>query len=309
MAFKVHSALALATLGVGVGFFACGPSASDDEPITPAATSSVVPVTSAPATTTAAVTTGETPPPAAPNACDGPGDTYVSQSLNSGICETTAPPNCLINEFATNFMCPETPGVGECGDCCWGDDTSLSGGPISYQGESSEITYTHGTDSVIITGTSADYAGFGLWFGPCTDASTWDGLEIQVTGDLGGGQLFVQLQTDENYPIEDGKGACDWAAAGATEAEKWNVCSNAQVEVTGVTVDGLTPYRFKWADFSGGKPNTGAPDPRQLRGIQVQIGCAPPEAEGDAGASSAPAAPCAFNLELHDLRWYKEEAL
>lgn len=306
MAIKIYSALALAAFGVGGSFMACGPAADDSDPTPTPTTTTGMPVTSAPGTTTTAdpgtSTAATTTAPAEPNDCDGPGEGYVSTILNDGVCETTAPPNCIINEFAANFQCPTTGSVDGCTECCWGDDTSLTGGPISYQDVDSTITYTHEDGLVRLTGSTSSYAGFGLWFGPCTDASMWDGLEIQITGDLGGGQLFVQLQTDENYPAETDKGSCPWT----DEAEKWNVCSNPQVEVEGVNADSLNPFRFTWSDFTGGQPNSDV-DPRQLRGIQIQMGCAAPE--GDAGVASSPAEPCAFNLELLDLRWYKAPAL
>lgn len=304
---------------------ACGPSASDDP--NPPATSTTAPPP--PATTTGMTgTTGTTtppPPPGVPNVCDGPGDAYVPLELNA-TCTTAAPPNCIVNELAATFACEANGsplGVGECSECCWGDDTSLSGGSFTYDddgvdGMASTVAYTKGTESITLTGTAVEYAGFGMWFGPCTDASMWDGLEIQVRGDLGGGQLFVQLQTDENYPIGDGKGACDWEAEGYDDSTKWNYCTNGQVEVLGVTADNLMPFRFTWAEFTGGGPANPTVDPRQLLGVQVQIGCPPPDAEGDTGAdtgsvagdTSAPAAaagPCNYNLELLDIRWFKSE--
>jgi hypothetical protein len=318
MASKIYQGLALAVIGTGGAFVACGPSASDG-PNPPASTSTVTPP---PVTTTSATDTTSTSvtPPATPNDCDGPGDAYVPQDLNGGTCTTTAPPNCLVNELAANFACEggvTGPGVGDCSDCCWGDETSLSGGSFTYDdGAGGSIAYTKGTDSITLTGTAVDYAGFGMWFGPCTDASTWDGLEISVRGDLGGGQLFVQLQTDQNYPIGDGKGSCDWETEGYDDSTKWNYCTNPQVEVTGIDANSLAPFRFKWADFTGGAPNNPTVDPLQLLGVQIQIGCAPSAAEGDSsgdtsgdtGASSAAAVPCNYNLELLDIRWYKEAA-
>jgi hypothetical protein len=241
----------------------------------------------------------------------------------NATCTTTAPPNCIVNEMAATFVCESGvngPGVGDCSTCCWGDDTSLSGGSFIYDdGAGGSIAYTKGTESITLTGTAVDYAGFGMWFGPCTDASMWDGVEIQVRGDLGGGQLFVQLQTDQNYPIGDGKGACDWEAAEIAEADRWNYCTNPQVEVSGVTADNLMPFKFTWAEFTGGKPNNDTVDPKQLLGVQLQIGCAPPAAEGDSSgdtgsaasdtsAAAAPAVPCDYNLELLDIRWFKNEA-
>lgn len=313
MATHVYQGLALAFLSAGVAFVACGPSASSDDP-TPSTTVTTPP--SAPTTTTSSTTTTATPPPATPNACDGPGDAYVPQMLNNGICETAAPPNCLINEFSANFMCAEgNPGVGDCDTCCWGDDTSLSGGAFTYKdGASDEPSYTHGADSIIFTGTATEYSGFGLWFGPCTDASMWEGIELQITGDLGGGKLVAQLQTDQNYPMEETKGSCDFVALGADEDTKWNVCTNPQADVGEITADGLAPIRLPWSAFTGGAPVSEV-DPKQLRGIQIQVGCGGEEDDTgssagstDTGASSAaPAGPCTFNLEVHDLRWYKTE--
>jgi hypothetical protein len=328
MAIRVHSSLTLAALGVGVAFMACGPSAETNPTPNPSTTGPVAPVPTngpdpnvAPTGVTPGVAptdvaptgvaptgvspTDVAPTPSEPNECDGPGDSYVSTLLNEGACETKAPPNCLINEFATTFQCPSTGGVAECSSCCWGDETSLTGGDIKYQNgdDDSTMEYTATGTSVTLSGSTASYAGFGLWFGPCTDASTWDGVEVQIKGDLGGGQLMVQLQTDENYPKEDGKGACDW---GTDEANKWNICTNPQVEVTGVDATSENPFRFTWAEFSGGKPNDKV-DPRQLRGIQLQVNCPTPEPAGDGGVAPE-SAPCAFNLELMDLRWFKNVA-
>ncbi len=233
--------------------------------------------------------------------------------LNGGVCETTAPPNCLVNEFAAAFEC-----TGNDGDePCWGDDTSLTGGMFTYQNSETDtqpestIEFTKATDALTFTGTSTEYAGFGLWFGPCTDASSWDGLEIQVTGTLGGGELFVQLQTDQNYPMGDDKGSCAYT----DEDTKWTECSNPQFKLEGVTADGLNPVKIPWSSFTGGKP-VDAVDPKQLRGVQVQVGCdiATADSTDSSDSSSSdssdttprPTAPCAFSFELHDLRWYKE---
>src|SRR5690606_26924426 len=147
--------------------------------------------------------------------------------------------------------------------------------------------------SLDISGPVMTYAGWGHWFGPCVDASHWEGLEFTISGTLGGeeGQLTVQLQTDENYPIEGGsepKGACDFA----DEATKWDECKNPEFIVNGVSTDAAT-YRIPWAEFTGGKPNDGV-DARQLRGVQFQINC------GDADTT------CDAQLQMHDLRFYKE---
>lgn len=305
----------VSTFGIAL---ACGPSTSDPgtntvSPSSSASSTSSVSTSSAAPSSTTETTSAEA------NACDGPGDAYVSEMLNDGICETTAPPNCLISEFAENFGCAEgNGGVGDCSECCWGDDTSLSGGAFTYVDSisGSEIEYTVASGAVTFAGTSNDYAGFGLWFGPCTDASMWTGLEIQVTGDLGGGALFVQLQTDQNYPTDGEKGSCTFTS----EDEKWNECTNPQFKVETVTADGLSPIRIPWASFLGGKPNDGV-DPKQLRGVQIQVGCdlgevgssdssatsdsAAPASTSAAETSAAPM-PCTFNFQLHDLRWYKE---
>jgi hypothetical protein len=312
MAIRMITGLGLAASALGLAFVACGPSTSEPGPNTSASStdssSTSAPVTSTAATTSSAAETSN----AGPNACDGPGDTYVSEMLNDGNCETTAPPNCLINEFAETFGCDgDISGVGTCSECCWGDDTSLSGGQFTYKDSiadyapiTSSIEFTQGAASLSLTGTAVEYAGFIMWFGPCTDASTWDGVELQVTGTLGGGQLFVQLQTDEDHPDQ----ACPHG-----EDDDWEVCGNPQYLVAeGITTDGLTPIKIPWAQFTGGKPNPDV-NPKQLRGIQIQVGCALATADSsDATSTSSdssepkPTEPCAFNVEVHDLRWYKD---
>src|SRR5690606_33095609 len=115
MASNIHQGLAIALLGAGVAFIACGPSASDDP--NPSATTPTPTVPPPPAGTTSttgtATPTPPTTPPGTPDVCDGPGEDYVPLELNGGTCTTTAPPNCIVNEFAATFACEDggnTPG-------------------------------------------------------------------------------------------------------------------------------------------------------------------------------------------------------
>src|SRR5690606_17784994 len=104
MAIRVHSSLALAALGVGVAFMACGPSAeSNPSPPGPSTTGPIttvptngpdpnIPPTDVAPTGSAPVGVGPTdvtPTPIEPNECDGPGTSYVPTMLNDGVCETT----------------------------------------------------------------------------------------------------------------------------------------------------------------------------------------------------------------------------
>lgn len=232
--------------------------------------------------------TTDTVEPSLPNSCDGPGDSY-EEIVIADSCTTSAPPNCLINQFDDTYEC--TGGSEE----CWGDDTSLTGGSFTYTDGANDSTIETSLEDgfLSLTGESYSYSGFGMWFGPCLDASSWDGLEIQVTGDLGGGELVVQLQTDENYPIEDDKGACMFES----EDSRWTDCANSQTALEAVTADGLAPIQLTWDQFSGGMPNDEKPDARQLRGIQLQFNC-------DEDTTDVP---CVFDVQLLDLRWFKAE--
>src|SRR5690606_25394008 len=90
----------------------------------------------------------------------------------------------------------------------WGSDVNLTGGSFGpYMGDNTEefdFVVDPAEENLHITGTVNDYAGFGMWFGPCTDASGYSGIQFDVSGTPGeAGSLVLQVQTSENAPIDE----------------------------------------------------------------------------------------------------------
>lgn len=181
----------------------------------------------------------------------------------------------------------------------WGNDESLTGGTHSYSaGTGLTATVTDGALHLTGTVPAGDYAGLVFWFGPCYDASIFQGVTLRLSGEVTDASLFVQVQQAKNYPIdtENEKGQCEFSS---TETQ-WDECKYAQVEVEIPAGGGVLEYA--WADFSGGLPETTLAS-NELLGIQIHVqDCAPPE-EGNGGASTA-ATGCPVDLVIDDLMFY-----
>lgn len=193
-------------------------------------------------------------------------------------CSYTAVPNENITDFASWSSGGE-----------WQvDDMSLSGGSFEYTGESSTIAATHDADAenMHIEATVEDYAGFGLWFGPCSDASAFEGIEFTISGTLGSeGSLDFQVQTSRNYPIDTAnkKGECE-----GTFSDGCGFNTKSSIVVT----DTAEVVQVRWEDLVGGQPLASL-DPSELLGIQWQFNC-PSDAEE----------PCEVDVVIDDVKFY-----
>jgi hypothetical protein len=175
----------------------------------------------------------------------------------------------------------------------WGDSKkTLTGGTFFYDNDGDDkvgvLTATIAEQKATITGTipANEYAGFGFWFGPCTDATNYTGISFTLAGDMGGDtEIQVQVQSSLNYPIDDknSKGECTgtWAEGCAS-----NAFTLKDVVLT------AEPQEFKlpWTSFIGGKPvdplNAG-----ELLGFQWQFNCGPAE--------------CKPSVIIDDVKFYK----
>lgn len=204
--------------------------------------------------------------------------------------ESTAPPNCNISSFESDTYFT---------DGKWGDNMSLTGETFYYgttadTGEVSEVMGELVGDAFVITGEVYQYAGWGFSFGPCTDATHFEGLEFTLQGTFGGeqGELEVQMQSNDNYPTNDsnGIGSC----TPESEDTMWSDCANNKWIAGGIDESTSVTYRIPWADFTGGSPTTSL-SVNQLRGVQFQINCGDPDTL------------CEPNLSLYDLRFYRNQ--
>lgn len=206
-------------------------------------------------------------------------------------CLTANVPNCNITDFTAATYDTSS---GE-----WGDEQSLTGETFEYSDDGTEHSYTVNGESMNFTASvsGSGYAGVGLSFGPCVDATDFDGLQVTIGGVLGEGGIFdIQLQTDENYPLgedsNDEIGTCPAADLITGDQSPWDVCQNNYFRTVGINPDEAITYYIPWAEFTNGQPN--AINPQQLRGVQMQMGC------DDA------AAPCANELQIYDIRFYRD---
>lgn len=254
----------------------------------------IAPGMSVSATTTMMTTTTPTMSTPDTTMCGGPfegtGDVMVSPN-----CTNAAAVNCNIISFDnTSYML-------DAADLDWSSDKwdedgkSLSGGAFSYQTEGAmPLARALAENALHVTGNIAagGFAGFGFWFGPCHDASPFEGLQFTLSGNVGTGSVTAQLQTDDNYPIDGTtKGNC----AFTDDATKWDVCKNNKYALPGVDAANGYTYYIPWAQFVGGMP-VATLSPNQLLGVQFEVGCG---ADGE---------DCVVDVQLHDLRFYRGHA-
>jgi hypothetical protein len=192
-----------------------------------------------------------------------------SGSAGAGACSHTPPPDERITDFS----------IWDDGN--WGDPgTTLNGGSYKYGAAGYSLQMVVQSAVLTVTGTvPADgYAGFGLWFAPCVDASAYRGLSFRIGGDAGGTLVVLQVQTSKNYPTaeEDDRGECTGT---------WDDgCANNEVVIdvpaTPATVE------VEWGELSGGEPEDTV-TASELLGLQWQFNC------GEAA--------CSFRITLDDI--------
>lgn len=181
----------------------------------------------------------------------------------------TAPGNPLLTDFST--IAPKAyNGSG----FSWGDSAkTLTGGTFFYDGDGDDtvaaLTVTVANEEATITGNIAatKYAGFGFWFGPCTDARAYTGLSFTIKGDMSNSQLQIQMQSSRNYPIDtaNNKGECE-----GTWGKPCN--SNAKTLSDLVLTTSAQTVKIPWADFTGGAPITPL-ESAELLGFQWHFNC------------------------------------
>jgi hypothetical protein len=197
----------------------------------------------------------------------------TSTTGSDGGCTMTVPPNATISEFGE--WNPDGP------NWSWGEAGNLTGGTFGpYSGSgTTDFSFTPNmTDGALeISGTVNDYAGFGMWFGPCTSAAAYAGIQFDIAGTVGDeGSMNLQFQTFENQSVDD-RGGC---AAN---------CGNAQTTVEGITAD-MTTLMIPFDSFTGGSPSEGV-STDQLLALQFQFECA---TDGM----------CAVDVTLDNLQFY-----
>ncbi len=184
-------------------------------------------------------------------------------------CSHTAPPTATISNF-----------VPWGSDGKWGATGELTGGQALYQDTSGSTGFTvtvdadAGDPALHLTGTvvNGGYTGFVMWFGPCVDASAYQGIKFDISGTLGGATMSFQVQMNDDYPtdVTNKKGAC--AGGSWTETTCWNNRAAVTVDTDAGPVTTPITLSYAWADLVDGYPTTPI-DPSQLLGIQWEANC------------------------------------
>jgi pectate lyase-like protein len=217
-----------------------------------------------PPAATGTATAPATPPPA-------PVGTGAPSGPAQACARTPAPEGGLLIDFGTMDTTSGAWGVGA--------SDSVSGGTSRYScAENGSCpaaaalnlsTNDAGALRLQATLPGGGYTGAVLWFGPCVDASAFEGLRLLTSGNLSGSTLLVKVQTAQNYPVDvaSGRGGCQYLHEDTKNSE----CQPAQVRIEALT---STPANIDlpWSRFSGGVPNAGvAPD--GLLGLELQFQC------------------------------------
>lgn len=161
----------------------------------------------------------------------------------------------------------------------WGDGKTFGGGSFTYgdgpdEGTAVDISIDYASNSLHITGKSANYTGFGLWFGPaggqmypCIDAGAYTGVSFNIV-DNGSTvtEIKISAQTHDTAPIDvtNKRGACVYTS----ESSKYSDCVYPGATVPVPSGGGVV--EVPWASFVGGKPDAPV-DGKSLDGLQWQF--------------------------------------
>ncbi len=196
------------------------------------------------------------------------------------------------------FICrkgvPTGPAIAPGTNGTWGSAGPITGGSFApYAGADADklVPDTATTaGSVVLTATIAasGYSGYGLYFkdpDKCFNVASYSGVRMTIGGSSGGADVFLQLQMNDNYPIDatNSKGACvgTWSDG----------CKNAEFKIAADAIPATpTAIDVPWASIAAGTP-VDLIDPSQLLGIQWQVNC-------------VAADPCAVNLTIGEVSFY-----
>ncbi len=195
------------------------------------------------------------------------------------VCNMTPPAadGVLIDFAEYNF-----PGAG-----AWGNSVNMhtTGGTSPYSCVDDNPTVC-GAEAVLVrtlsmpdgilnvkaTIPAGQYSGMVLWFTPCLNPETYDGLSMMLGGNLAGARLAVKPQAHVNYPVDvtNAKGGCLYTA----EATKWSECTPPEFPVDTMEPT-VAEQRLFWEDFAGGVPLQTPPLNPALGivGLELQFQC------------------------------------
>jgi len=173
----------------------------------------------------------------------------------TAACVPEAPPSAHISDFAdwTSTM-------------NWGASGALKGDSFSYIGPNTTV-WAYQLDvaaqNMQVTGTVMDYAGFGMAFDPCVDATAFTGIQFDLWGASTSTVFQIQTSEDQNMEYGDPRAVCDVAVSGE--------CAIPATRIQTVSAE-QTNVQLPFAGFSGGTP-VPTVSTNQLLGLQWQFEC------------------------------------
>ena len=196
-------------------------------------------------------------------------------SLTVSPClQITAP---LITDFSTAADAGTAASQASFGDF----KTTFSGGTYTYPDPTATapgLTSDISRNNWHISGTVANYSGFGLYFSvsygkACAlfDASAFKGISMTISGSVPAGDLIMNVGTVEDTistawsvanesPPTASLGTC--SPPGSNKYDGTCASPSVNIPVTATP----TPVKILWADLTGGKPNASVTS-SQLTGI------------------------------------------
>lgn len=239
---------------------------------------------------------------------DDPADAATAAPVGPDTSDAIAcptPEDALILDFTYN---PEGDGI----QASFGDFTeTFSGGTFVYPSAEQMTMYALTSDVTAdnwhITGTVGDYSGFGLYFENCTkfDASTFDGIQFTISGDVGmGTTLDFRVGTAANtvsheWLHDNGQtdeppnfGRC--IPPGANQYD--GSCSEPSVKVT--VTDTPSTITILWDELEGGSPDATV-TPSELTSIAWSL-------PAPAGVGTEGVTTYSVDLVIDDLRFVSQ---
>lgn len=163
----------------------------------------------------------------------------------------------------------------------WGDGKSFGGGTFTFgdgpdDGTAVDIALSYANMSLHITGKSANYTGFGLWFGPaggqtvpCIDAGAYKGVSFHIVDNVATAtvnEIKISVQTHATAPIDvtNKRGGCIFNSPETKYSDCVYPAATVMVPAGGGVVE------VPWASFVAGKPDAPV-DGKSLDGLQWQF--------------------------------------
>jgi hypothetical protein len=229
----------------------------------------------------------------------GTGGVVVNQCPNGGVLDCTAP-LMLTDGVVTDFSAMQW--SASLGKYC--DASGLRGSPFGFVGVTTgdagqvysgaaTVDTTARNLKITLGVAPGSYAGAGISFESCVDASTFNAIQFSAaitSGSLDGCVWQVQLQTQDQRPTTQ------TSPSGGTCDSTMTTCYRFPA-ATNLAVPGATPMTVT-VPFANFTQNAEATMAKQVVGIQFQANSAPP-VDPDGGSQLG----CTVEIRIDDIKF------